>query len=105
MDLDNYRGISLTSCISKIFSRIISNNISDFLEDRNVLSEVQGGFRPSRRCEDHIFTLKSIASCRLVEGKKTFIAFLDFKKAFDSVWREGMLMAAWNIGLEVVCGG
>ena len=75
-------------------------SITNFLEDANTLSEVQGGFRPSHRCEDHIFNLKSIATCRLAEGKKTFMAFLDFRKAFDTVWREGLLLAAWNSGLR-----
>ena len=99
-DLNNYRGISLTSCVSKIFNRIIALTISKFLENGNTLSEVQGGFRPSYRTEDHIFNLKTIASCRLAEGKKTFMAFLDFRKAFDTVWREGLLLAAWNSGLR-----
>jgi len=69
-DLNNYRGITLTSCVSKVFNRIIAMSISKFLENSNILSEVQGGFRPLHRCEDHIFTLKSIAACRSAEGKK-----------------------------------
>ena len=92
-DLNNYRGISLTSCVAKIFNSIIAMNISNFLEGSNSLTEVQGGFRPSHRCEDHSFTLKSIAACRLAEGKKTYMAFLDFRKAFDTVWR-GLMLAA-----------
>ena len=99
-DLNYYRGICLTSCVAKIFNRIIAMSISKFLEKSNVLSEVQGGFRPEHRCEDHIFTLKSICASRLAEGKKTFLAFLDFRKAFDTVWREGLLLAAWNSGLR-----
>ena len=54
-DLNNYRGISLTSCVAKIFNRIIAMSISKFLEKSNTLTEVQGGFRPAHRCEDHIF--------------------------------------------------
>ncbi|XP_072023451.1 uncharacterized protein [Amphiura filiformis] len=86
-DLNNYRGITLTSCISKVFNRIIANAISYFLEKDNILSEVQGGFRKDYRCEDHIFTVQSIAASRLAEGKATYMAFLDFRKAFDTVWR------------------
>ena len=48
----------------------------------------------------YFFTLKSIAACRLAEGKKTYLAFLDFRKAFDTVWRDGLLRAAWDIGLR-----
>ena len=40
-DLNNYRGITLTSCVSKIFNRIVANSISNFVENNNILSEVQ----------------------------------------------------------------
>lgn len=99
-DLNNYRGITLNSCVSKIYNRLLSVSISSFLEVNNLLGEIQGGFRSNHRCEDHIFTLKSITACRLAEGKQTHLAFLDFKKAFDTVWREGLLNAAWGIGLR-----
>ena len=99
-DLNNYRGITLTSCISKIFNRLIANCITDYIESNNILSEIQGGFRKDHRCEDHIFTLKSIVSARQAENKTTHLAFLDFRKAFDTVWRDGLLSIAWNIGIR-----
>ncbi|XP_072025055.1 uncharacterized protein [Amphiura filiformis] len=99
-DLNNYRGISLTSCVAKVFNKIVATSVSNFLESKNVLTEVQGGFRSAHRCEDHIFTVKSIAACRLAEGKKTFMAFLDFRKAFDTVWRDGLMLAIWNNGIR-----
>jgi hypothetical protein len=99
-DLNNYRGITLTSCISKMFNRLISNCISSFIEENNILSEIQGGFRKDHRCEDHVFTLKSITAARLAEKKSTYLAFLDFRKAFDTVWRDGLLSVAWNIGIR-----
>ena len=99
-DLNNYRGITLNSCVSKIYNRLITKSISSFLEDNNLLNEIQGGFRTDHRCEDHIFTLKSIITCRRSENKQTHLAFLDFKKAFDSVWREGLLNAVWDIGIK-----
>jgi hypothetical protein len=99
-DLDNYRGITLTSCVSKIFNRLVCNQITNFLENNNVLTEVQGGFRKDHRCDDHIFNLKSIIATRSAENKSTYLAFLDFRKAFDTVWREGLLSVAWNIGIR-----
>ena len=60
-------------------------------------TEVQGGFRKDHRCEDHVFTLKSIAATRLAENKHTYMAFLDFRKAFDTVWRNGLLSIAWKL--------
>ena len=96
-DLSNYRGITLNSCtcISKIYNRLVAKTLSSYLEDNNLLSEIQGGFRT-----DHIFTLKCILTCRQAEGKKTHLAFLDFKKAFDTIWRDGLLKAVWDIGIR-----
>ncbi|XP_071963459.1 uncharacterized protein [Antedon mediterranea] len=69
-------------------------------EENDILGEVQRGFRTDRRFEDHIFVLKSIIATRRAEGKKTFLAFLDFKKALDSVWRQGLITAAKRIGIR-----
>ncbi|VDH95861.1 Hypothetical predicted protein [Mytilus galloprovincialis] len=53
----HYRGISLLSCVSKLYSGFINNRVSSYLEDNDLLSEEQNGFRKNRSCEDHIFTL------------------------------------------------
>jgi hypothetical protein len=96
--LDNYRGITLSSNVYKVFSKVIEKKIVSFLEDSNILGESQGAFRKNRRLEDHIFTLQK------KKEKNTYLAFLDLSKAFDRVWREGLffffsfflsLMAKW----------
>jgi hypothetical protein len=83
-----------------VFNRIISKSISSFVEDHQFLSEIQGGFRKINRCEDQIFSLKSIAAMRLAENKSTYLAFLDFSKAFDTVWRDCLLSLAWKLGIR-----
>ena len=61
-DLNNYRGITLTSNVYNIYASIMENTIMAFLEDKNVLGESQGAFRKNRRPEDHLFTLNGICS-------------------------------------------
>ena len=39
-------------------------------------------------------------ACRQQEGKNTYIAFLDFRKVFDSVWRDGLMKAVWRSGIR-----
>ena len=51
----------------------------------------QNGFRAGRSCQDHIYVLSSIIRNRKSEGKDTFCAFVDFKKAFDWVPRDLLL--------------
>ena len=83
----NYRGISLISCIGKVYSSILNSRLTFHLEEYNVLVDEQNGFRKSRSCEDHTFVLSSIIDTRKSEGKATFAAFIDLSKAFDSINR------------------
>ena len=84
----NYRGISLISCFSKIYSGLLNSRLNDYLENNNILVDQQNGFRKNRSCEEHIFVLSSAIKNRLNDKKSTFAAFIDLSKAFDSVNRE-----------------
>ena len=50
-----YRGISLQSFVAKTFCRILNTRLREYLEDGNVLSDEQNGFRPDRCCQDHTY--------------------------------------------------
>ena len=53
----------------------------------NLLCEEQAGFRKKYGTTDHIFNLKCIIDLYLFRGRNLFCAFIDYKKAFDSVNR------------------
>ncbi len=80
----NYRGISLLSCVSKVFTGIINNHIVCYC-DENVYEYEQNDICKKRSCEDHIFTLTSILRNRMTEGKDIFCAFIDMQNVFDWV--------------------
>jgi exonuclease III len=88
LDPSNYRGISLISCLGKLFLSIWAERITNHME--NKLSDEQGGFRPHRSTIDQAFTLHEVLLRRRLEGKATFMYFVDFKKAFDTVWHHGL---------------
>ena len=52
--------ISLTSCVSKLFERIILSRLLSFLESNFILSPHQAGFRPGRSTLDQIMFLFSV---------------------------------------------
>ena len=56
----NYRGISLTSCVSKVYSGVLNNRINTYTDLIGIIAEEQNGFRKGRSCEDHVFTLSTI---------------------------------------------
>ena len=84
----SYRGISLLSCISKIYSGVLNNRITDYFENVDVFVDEQNGFRKGRSCEDHVFVLNSIIRNRLTNNNPTFVAFIDLEKAFDRIFRD-----------------
>ena len=59
-DPSNYRGIAISSCFSKLFSRILFNRLDSYIEDNNVIGLEQIGFRKNCRTSDHILTLKTL---------------------------------------------
>ncbi|XP_063989945.1 uncharacterized protein LOC135169139 [Diachasmimorpha longicaudata] len=81
----NYRGVSLLDIGYKIMTR----RLGRCLEGMGKLSEAQAGFRTNRSTMEHVFVLNTIIGNRLKRKKgKLYVAFVDFKAAFDKVDRE-----------------
>ena len=85
----NYRGISLLDVVGKVFTRLVAKRIEERVKETIV--EEQAGFTDKRGCIEHIYTLYRIIQGRKKEGKDTYLFFLDVRKAFDTVWRDGLL--------------
>ena len=84
----SFRSISLTSCVSKLFERIILSRLLFFLESNSILSPRQAGFRPGRSTLDQILYLSQSISDGFNKprpGSRTILSTIDFSKAFDSV--------------------
>ena len=87
---DNYRGIALTSIVSKVYTHIHNKRLCKWAELEEKIVEEQAGFRAGYSTIDHIFTLYAIVQKFLSRNKKLYVAFVDFKKAFDSVNRNAL---------------
>ena len=59
-DVNNYRGITLTSVFSKIFSLLLDNRLRRWAEDNKVLSDFQFGLRQNKSTVDCAFVLSAI---------------------------------------------
>ena len=97
----NYRGISLTSNLGKLFNKILLSRIMKFIKQNNLICENQIGFKEKARTTDHIFTLKSIVDTYKNNKKKVFAAFIDLKKAFNIVWREVCFTSCMKITSQI----
>ena len=94
------RCITILCCVAKVYSSILNRRLQIYLESNDILVNEQNGFRASRSCIDHIFVLVTVIRNRKVLGKDTFLAFVDYKKAFDSVERNCLLFKLAKIGIN-----
>lgn len=95
----NYRGISLLSTISKVFTSILNRRLYKWAESEHKICEEQAGFRKNYSTIDHLFTLVTmIKKCLYGQRRsKLYVAFIDYLKAFDSVDRDSLWVVLQKI--------
>ena len=87
---NNYKGITLSNCLGKLFNTILYNRLQNEIQKNIVLSPAQAGFRKDHRTSDHIFTLFSLINKYIKKGKYLYTCFVDFQKAYDSIRRDSL---------------
>ena len=78
--------------------RVILNRLKKEAEEH--LAEEQAGFRPGRSTVEQIFNCHIMMEKHLQHQKELFHNFIDFKKAFDRVWHEGLWHVMRSFGIE-----
>ena len=97
---DSYRPISLLSCTGKLLERIINKRLLWHLETNNLLASTQTGYRQHRSTEDQLAYFTQDIEDAFQEKKKVLAVFFDLSKAFDRVWKEGLLLKLLQNGVH-----
>ena len=79
--LSNYRGISLSPVISKLFEACLSNRYNKFLTSHNL----QYGFKKGASCASAVFVMQQTVEYFTKRGSNIYLSALDASKAFDRV--------------------
>ena len=87
----NYRSVNLTSHVVKVYERFIRKQIVGFLENNNLLSVKQHGFRSNRSCLTQILQHFDDIIEGFLNNEDTDSIYLDYAKAFDRVDHELLL--------------
>ena len=84
-DAKNYRPVALTSHLIKVFERVLTRKISEYLCDRDLFNDGQHGFRKNRSCLSQLLEHQQHILDVLENGNVADVVYLDFAKAFDKV--------------------
>ena len=91
LDAKNYCPVSLLSVVSKVFEKLINDKLVRHLESVGLFSYFQYGFRSSRSTADLLTVVTEMIARTLNLSGATGAIALDISKAFDRVWRNGLL--------------
>ena len=97
LDVDNYRGISLTSCVGKLLEKIVAIRIEKHVAEHSPLCDTQNGFRRKRSALTQVWNLTETLAAR---GPNSLVIFFDLKKAFPSVRRSSLLSSLYARGIR-----
>lgn len=83
--INEYRPISILPYLSKVFERVLNDQINQYLSENNLLSPHQSGFRENRSTTTTLLYITEEMRRGLDNNLVQFLTLLDFSKAFDSV--------------------
>jgi hypothetical protein len=99
-DPGNYRGISLISVMCKVFSGVLLNRLNFWADATDFFCQEQAGFRKGFRTTDNVFVLYTLINRYLSRKKgRVYVAFVDFRKAFDSVNHQFLISKLRDAGI------
>ena len=98
--VNNYRPISLLSCISKVFEKVMLKRLTKFINKHNVLYEGQYGFRKNRSTVDACLDLVGNIITELEKNNYTIGIFLDMSRAFDTIKLSILLKKLEHYGIR-----
>ena len=96
----NYRPVSLTCVCCKLLEHIICRQILNHLEQHNILTPLQHGFRSGHSCETQLITTTNDIMKTFDKKEQTDLAILDFSKAFDTVPHRKLLHKLDQYGIN-----
>ena len=96
----DYRPIALTSCICKLFERMVNRRLVWFLDSRSLLSSLQFGYRLALSTLDPLIRLESFIRTSFASRLHVGAVFFDIEKAYDTSWRFHILRSLHALGID-----
>ena len=96
----SYRPISITAYLGKLLEKILTSRAIKFLKKINCFDPYQEGFTEKKNTIRYLNRLLLDIKSDIQKGKTVICLFLDFEKAFDSVWKSGLIVKLFKLGFR-----
>lgn len=97
---DNYRGITLIPALAKLFEKWIMLKVENWAKEINLIHNMQGASQPHCSSLQTAWLLRESIAFNREKGNTVYIGLLDTKKAFDTVWQDGLFFKLHEYGLN-----
>jgi hypothetical protein len=97
-DIYNYRPLCVMAALCGLYSKVLSERLTNTVEEHGLLGEVQNGFRRDRTCTDNRFILGTLLWKAKAKRTNAHCGYVDFEKAYDSVVREKLWAKLQKLG-------
>ena len=99
---DNFRPICVLNCLCKFFTNLLNSRLYQVCKTEKLIHVSQIKFIEKPRTTDHVFSLKTLINkyTREKRNRKLYASFIDFKKAYDSVWHERLFTKLESLNIK-----
>ena len=97
---DHYRGITLIPVIAKIYEKCILKRVESNKIIKEIIDELQGVVKAECSSLHTAWLLKEVIAGYVENGQTVHVGLLDIKKAYDTIWQDGMLYKLFKYGIN-----
>lgn len=96
---EEFRPINSLNTFEKILEKVVKEQLEKYIEENDILSKYQSGFRKNFSCETTVNYVINRWK-KLKKNKKIMAIFLDFKRAFETIDRDILIKKLFVYGIR-----